>query len=36
MEVAEFQVPEDKKGSEGPVEVMRNSSAVTKDPQAKK
>lgn len=24
MEVAEFQVPEDKKGSEGPVEVMRN------------
>lgn len=36
MEVEEFQVSEDKKGSEGPVEVMRNSSAVPKDPQAEK
>ena len=36
MEVVEFQVPEDKNGSEGPVEVMRNSSAVTKDSQAEK
>lgn len=36
MEVAEFHVPENKRDSECPVEVMRNASAVTKDPQAEK
>lgn len=35
MEVAEFHVPEDKRDSECPVEVMRNASAVT-TPQAEK
>lgn len=36
MEAAEFQVPQDKKGTKGHAKVMRNSSAVTKVPQAEK